>query len=220
MQFVYDKNASQTFLTITDENYRYLFKAKRLKVGDSVSFRNLIDDNLYIYKIENISKKEANLTLKDSALTKQKLKKNLHLIWCVIDSKLIYATLPMLNQLGVSKISFVYCDRSQKNFKVDFLKCQKILINSCQQSGRVDLMELEMIDSLADVLSSHDDISVLDFGGELTWQELTCVLVGCEGGFSEDEREKLKPYKKIGLNTDLILKSETAILTIASKLLI
>ena len=219
MQFVYDKDASQNQLTITDENYRYLFKARRLKVGDVVSFRNLVDDVLYTYQIEEIGKKEARLSLKDSTTHEIKKRKELHLIWCVIESKIIYATLPMLNQLGVSKISFIYCDRSQKNFKVDLQKCQKIVISSCQQSGRTDLMELEMLDNLDDVLEKTD-ISVLDFGGELEWGEPSCVLVGCEGGFSQKEREKLKDCKKIGLNTDLILKSETAIITIASKLLI
>jgi 16S rRNA (uracil1498-N3)-methyltransferase len=220
MQFVYDKNASQNLLTISNENYRYLFKARRLKVGDTVNFRNLVDSTLYMYKIEEVGKKEAKLTLEDSVVTKVKKRKNLHFIWCVIDSKTIYATLPMLNQLGVSKITFLYCDRSQKNFKVDLQKCQKIAINSCQQSGRDDLMEFELLESLDDVLSRYDDISMLDFGGELEFQNPSTVLVGCEGGFSENEREKLKDFRKIGLNTDLILKSETAIVTISSKLLI
>jgi 16S rRNA (uracil1498-N3)-methyltransferase len=61
---------------------------------------------------------------------------------------------------------------------------------------------------------------MLDFGGELEWREPSNILIGCEGVFSENERTKLKDCKKIGLNTDIILKSETAIVTIASKLLI
>ena len=46
------------------------------------------------------------------------------------------------------------------------------------------------------------------------------IMIGCEGGFSENEREKLSKMKKVGLKTDFILKSETAALTFASKLLI
>jgi len=220
MQFIYDKNTSQDILTISDENYRYLFKARRLKIGDIVNFRNLVDDMLYKYEIKEIDKKEAKLSLKNTIAKEVKKQKKLNLIWCIIDTKLIYSTLPMLNQLGVSKISFVYCDRSQKNFKVDLQKCRKILINSCQQSGRYNLMKVEIIDSLDDILTIHTDISILDFGGELEWREPSNILIGCEGGFSENERTKLKDCKKIGLNTDIILKSETAIVTIASKLLI
>jgi 16S rRNA (uracil1498-N3)-methyltransferase len=220
MQFIYDKNASQKQLFIRDENYRYLFRVRRSKVGDIVSFRNLEDDFLYQYKIVNVKKKEAELELINSIKDKQKFHKGFHLIWCIIDPKIIYATLPMLNQLGVFKITFLYCDRSQKNFKLDQLKIKKILINSSQQCGRVKLMNIEILDSLEDLLKLYSDFLVLDFGGEKEWGEADAVLVGCEGGFSEDEREKLQNHRKIGLDTNLILKSETATLTIASKLLI
>jgi 16S rRNA (uracil1498-N3)-methyltransferase len=220
MQFVYDKNASQNPLTISDENYRYLFKAKRLKVGDFVNFRNLADDSFYRYRIVTINKKEAILELIETLKDRKKRQKNFHLLWCIIDSKVIYSTLPMLNQLGVSKISFIYCDRSQKNFKVDLQKCEKILISSCQQSGRTNIMGLEVLDNLDDALKTYPSFSILDFGGEKEWRDINSVLVGCEGGFSDDEREKLKNQHKIGLDTQLILKSETATVTIASKLLI
>ena len=220
MQFVYDKFTSQELLVIRDENYRYLFRAKRLKVGDSVEFRNLVDDILYHYLIEDIGKKEATLRLQDTTKPKKADLKTFHLIWCIIDPKIIYSTLPMLNQIGVSKISFVYCDRSQKNFKIDFEKCKKILINSCQQCGRTNLMEIEILDNLDDVLKKYHDFAVLDFGGDTSSQEISACLIGCEGGFSENEREKLQNNYKIGFQTSSILKSETAAVIISSKLLI
>lgn len=220
MQFVYDKNASQDTLTIKDENYRYLFKVRRFKVGDSVDFRNLFDDILYSYLVENIGKKEAIFRLQDKKKTTKNELKKLHLIWCMIDSKVIYSTLPMLNQIGVSKISFVYCERSQKNFKVDLEKCQKIIINSCQQCGRTDLVKFEVLNNLDAVLKKYDNFAVLDFGGDTTCESISSVLIGCEGGFSKAEREKLQDCYKIGFKTDLILKSETSALTISSKLLI
>jgi len=220
MQFIYDKNSSQKLLSITDENYRYLFKVRRLKINDIVNFRNLEDDLLYQYKIINIKKKEADLELINSEKDKQTIDKKFHLIWCIVDPKTIYSTLPMLNQLGVSKITFLYCDRSQKNFKLDQLKIKKILINSSQQCGRIKLMEIEILDSLDDVLKVYPSFAVLDFGGKKELDEIDSVLVGCEGGFSENEREKLQNHYKIGLDTELILKSETAALSIVSKLLI
>ncbi len=220
MQFVYDKKASQESLSVKDENYRYLFRARRLKVGDVVAFRNLVDDTLYHYKIEEIGKKEAMLSLQERYHDSKTLDKKLHILWCIIDTKVIEKTLPMLNQIGVSKITFFYCDRSQKNFKPDVERMQKILINSCQQSGRSDLMELEIFASMEEVLGKYRDFSVLDFGGEGSLEDVETIMIGCEGGFSENEREKLSFAQKIGLNTPLILKSETAALTFASKLLI
>lgn len=220
MQFVYDENASKALLTIKDENYRYLFKARRLGIGDVVDFRNLEDDFVYSYKIAEMGKKEAVLQLLNSHKKTKTVPEKLHLIWCIIDPKVLYTVLPMLNQIGVSKITFVYCDRSQQNFKIDRAKVRKIAINSCQQSGRADLFAVEILQSLDEVLEKYSDFAVLDFGGETNWGEISTVLIGCEGGLSEKEREKLQNHYKIGLKTDFILKSETAALTIASKLLI
>lgn len=220
MQFIYEQNASQETLQIKDENYRYLFKARRLKIGAIVGFRNLKDDVLYSYQIKDIGKKEATLILKNIEKTNNSDLKILHLIWCIIDPKIIYSTIPMLNQVGVSKISFVYCDRSQKNFKIDLNKCKKILINSSQQCGRTNIMDIELFDSLDTILQKYDDFAVLDFGGETSFGAISSVIVGCEGGFSEDEQQKLQSNYKIGLKTSFVLKSETAALTITSKLLI
>ncbi len=220
MQFVYDKNASQERLSVRDENYRYLFRARRLRVGDIVTFRNLVDDILYSYKIEEVGKKEATLRLQESYHDSKVMEKHLHILWCIIDTKVIEKTLPMLNQIGVRKITFFYCERSQKNFKPDLERMQKILISSCQQSGRSDLMVLELLSCMDEVLEIYRDFSVLDFGGSSEEADISAIMIGCEGGFSDNEREKLSFAQKIGLKTPFILKSETAALTFSSKLLI
>ena len=219
MQFLYDERAGETSLSLCGENYKYLFKVRRLREGDSIFVRNLCDDILYRYKIVSINKKEAFLELLESLYDEQR-RKDFHLLWCMIDPKAMEKTLPMLNQIGVSKITFIYCERSQKNFKIDHQRIQKILINSCQQCGRGDLMEIEIAENLETILQKYENINVLDFGGAKKWESIGKVLVGCEGGFSEYERELLKNCNKIAFDTDFILKSETAAVSIASKLLI
>jgi len=219
MQYLYDKDAGASELQINGENHRYLFKVRRLHEGEFVYLRNLQDDILYQYKIVQIMRREALLKFV-KAQKETKRSGGVHLIWCIIDIKIIEKTLPMLNQLGVAKITFVYCDRSQRNFKLDLNRIEKILINSSQQCGRSDLMKIEIIETLDNVLKKYSEIAVLDFDGTKEWSEVESVLIGCEGGFSEEEREKLKKSHKIGLKTDLILKSETAAVGIASKLLI
>jgi 16S rRNA (uracil1498-N3)-methyltransferase len=91
-----------------------------------------------------------------------------------------------------------------------------------QQCGRTNHMEFDIYDSVDEFIKLYPDTKVFDFCDKTltNTKGFEHVLVGCEGGFSENEREKLKDFRKIGLNTDLILKSETAIVTISSKLLI
>jgi 16S rRNA (uracil1498-N3)-methyltransferase len=219
MQFLYDPHAGEAKLHLSGENHKYLFKVRRFKGNETIALRNLRDDLLYRYRIEAIGRREAMLQLIASEELPRR-GENLHLIWCIVDPRVIEKTLPMLNQTGVKKITFVYCNRSQKNFKLDFERLEKILINSCQQCGRSDLLRLEIVDSLKDVIMKYEDFAVLDFGGQKEWSDQERVLVGCEGGFSEEERRILQKYNKIGLKSDLILKSETAAVTIAAKLLI
>ena len=220
MQYIFNKDSKKQTLELDGELYKYIVKVRRYKEGNKLRLRNLKDDTLYIYTIENISKKSIILNLYEEKFVKKATVKKLHIFWCIIDPKTITKTLPLLNQIGVSKITFIYCERSQKNFKIDLEKLKTILINSSQQSGRVDLMELEIVDKLETVLQDNSDLAVLDFGGKLEFKEIEKVLIGCEGGFSEDERKLLKKQEKIAFNSENILKSETAAVAVASKLLI
>jgi 16S rRNA (uracil1498-N3)-methyltransferase len=45
-------------------------------------------------------------------------------------------------------------------------------------------------------------------------------LIGCEGGFTNKERSLMKNHSKISFQTNNILKSETATISIASRLLL
>jgi len=220
MQYIFSEEAGLESLVINGDLYKYLVKVRRFKEGDEVSFRNLKDDCLYNYFIKNISRKELFLTKKEKIFKKNPLEKELEIFWCVIDPKTIEKTLPFLNQIGVKKITFVYCDRSQKNFRLDFEKFKKIVINSNQQSGRVHIMEFELKKSLKEIIENHKDLAVLDFGGSERFDGIKKVLIGCEGGFTEVEKILMKDHLKIAFSTKNILKSETAAVAISSKLLI
>ena len=220
MRFLYHKKASNQELLIKNEDYRYLFKVRLLKVGDKIDIRNLNDSFLYLYEIVDVKKKEAFLKLIRKQEVKPAKQKELHLIWCVVDIKIVEKIVPMLNQTGLKKISFVYCNRSQKNFKIDLHRLEKILINSSQQCGRSDLTEIEILKNIDEALLMYDDITVLDFGGENEWGEVKRILIGPEGGFDDKERKRLSKYKKVSFKTDFILKSETAAVGVCAKLLI
>ena len=220
MQYIFDEKAGENHLSLDQSLYKYIVKVRRFQEGDKLFFRNLQNDLLYLYEIEKITKKEVFLSLKEKISKKISLEKELEIFWCMIDPKTIEKTLPMLNQIGVKKITFIYCDRSQKNFKIDFERLKKIVINSNQQCGRVHIMEFEIVKSLKEVLEKNRDLVVLDFGGESDFCDIKKVLIGCEGGFTQEERDLLKSQKKVAFSTQNILKSETAAVAVSSKLLI
>lgn len=221
MQFLYHPDAGVQTLTVRDDAYRYLFKVRRCRGGEPVMLRNLKDARLLTYRVAKIDRKEAWLRLEASCDRPVFHARFLHIGWCVVDPKTVEKSLPMLNELGVAKISFVYCDRSQKNFHLDFERLEKILVNSCQQCGRSALMEIEVIDGAAEYFRRYPESGVLDFGGvSLEGDIPESMLIGCEGGFSEAEHGLLTERPVFGLKTPLILRSESAVMATAAKCLL
>jgi 16S rRNA (uracil1498-N3)-methyltransferase len=223
MQFTYDEFCGAELLEIKDEVYNYLLKARRHKIDDEIYFRNLKDENLYLYKINYIEKKKAILNLISSEKKVLINEKKLHIGWCVVDPKTIEKYIPSLNEMGVDKITFIYSDFSQKNFKINIDKLEKILINSSSQCGRSDIIKLDISKNLDTFIKENENVYFLDFSEcsiDNKKDEIKTLVVGCEGGFSNNERETFNKDKIVGFNSNLILRSETAIISASSKILL
>jgi len=213
MRFLYHPDAGLPDITVEGEAYRYLFKVRRHRQGERIALRNLADDYLYFYEIGRVARREAVLTFLEKEERIVMPGRAFHLAWCIVDPKTVEKTLPTLNELGVAKLSFVYCARSQRNFRPDFERMKRILINSSQQCGRSRLMALESFESLDAYLRAYPESAVLDFGGVplSCGTAYTSVLVGCEGGFDDEERKKFADRPIVGVDTPLVLRSETAV---------
>lgn len=223
MQFSYHPDASNDILEIENDLYKYLIKARRHKIDEEIAFRNLTDNKIYIYKITSIDRRKALCSLLSSEEKIIENQKKLHIGWCLVDPKTVEKSLPFLNELGVDKITFIYCDYSQKNFKLNFEKLEKILINSSTQCGRSSIIKLESSNSLDEFLKENPNSYILDFSENLIDDkkgEISTFVLGCEGGFSSCEQNSFNQENVVGFNSNLILRSETAIISAASKILI
>lgn len=224
MQFVYHKDAGEASFNADLRAYEHVFKVRRNGIGTILLWRNMNDDMIYEYEIVSIGKKEAVLELRSSKSLVIHASHSLHIGWSVIDPKIIEKTLPMLNELGVEKVTFFYADFSQKQFKLDDERMQRILINSSQQCGRSTLMYLEMTKDLNSFLTTYPDATIIDFSPTVLNEEhkegISTVVIGPEGGFSESERKLIKKEKILGLKSSSILRSETAVVAVASKILV
>ena len=99
---------------------------------------------------------------------------------------------------------------------------KKILINSSQQCGRSTLMKLEVCKSLEVFLKQYPETKILDFSANTLGNstQVDTMLIGTEGGFSQEERSLFKEDNILGLDSTLILRSETAAISVASKILL
>ena len=221
MQFVYHPSTGLQTLRVDTREYEHIFKVRRISVGETLWWRNLEDSFVYEYQISQIGKKEAELECigqKELPILPSKV---FHLGWSIIDPKIIEKTLPMLNELGVERLSFVYAEFSQKSHKLDYDRMQRILINSCQQCGRSTKMILDEFSTLSAYLKAYPQSHILDFS-EVKLDasaEIDSILIGPEGGFSAKEREAFHQKSIVGLTCNTILRSETAVVSVASKIL-
>ena len=221
--YVFDEQAGQTQLTLKGELHKYLIKVRRHGVGDELAFRNKDDvKTLHTYKIVDVEPRSATLELIDSNVFEVNASKELHIAWCVIDAKSVEKVLPSLCEIGVSKISFIFCERSQKNFKPDFKRYERIVEASMQQSGRTSQMAFDAYKNIDTFVQEYPDTKVFDFtdnvlSGDSDFQR---VLIGCEGGFSKAEKELLQTQEVFRLDSPMVLRSESAVMAVASKILL
>jgi len=223
MQYLHHPDAGTPQLLLEGDAHRYLFKVRRQRTGESVYLRTGNDDALCRYRITNLDKKTAHLTLEEQSILPIIAPKTLHIGWCQIDPKNIEKVLPTLNEMGVASITFFPCARSQQNFKPDFVRMKKILINSSQQCGRSRGMQLGQMESLEAFLSSSPEAYLLHF----SQQSLPCdvltpltIVIGAEGGLTEEEVALFSPERIVGLGTPMILRSESAAVAVAGRVLL
>ena len=223
MIYIFDENAGNEVLTLKGELHKYLVKVRRHKVDDKIAFRNEDDiKKLHTYRVDAIEPKKVTLSLQDSKVLEIKAKKELHIGWCKVDAKSVEKVLPSLSEIGVSKITFIDCKRSQRNIKLDFKRFDRILHASMQQCGSTQKIKFDTSSSLEEFVKQNPDAKVFDFV-EKTLDEvkdISTVIIGCEGGFSQDEKEFLKPLEVFRLDTPMVLRSESAVMAVASKVLL
>ncbi len=222
MQFTYHKDASCDTITIEAELHKYLFKVRRHSTEDDLYFRNLQDNNIYKYKVQTIDRRKTTLKLIDFEEKIIEPKKELHIGWCVIDPKSVEKYIASLNEIGVCKITFIYCQYSQKTYKPNFGKLEKLLINSSSQCGRSNIIELEVCESLDKFLELYPDSYMFNFSQNNIVnhkENIKTIVLGCEGGFSQKEIQEFQEDKIVGIDSNIILRSETASLSIASLLM-
>ncbi len=202
------------------ELFCHLYRSRRTNFKQNLLFSNLVDGRLYTYAHKQINKKNAILALLDSKIHLSKSYQT-HIIWAVTESKNIQAALPFFNQLGVGRLTLFYANRSQGSEKIHLEKLQKILIHSCEQCGRNQLMSIEWLKNLDAVLSLYPKAILIDFDSQIITRDNLPdfsggVIIGPEGGFSQEEKSRFEKENTFSFGTKNTLKSECAAVSIAA----
>ena len=200
----------------------YLIKVMRVKENEFFSLFN--KNGEWEAKILKISK-----NIVEFIITKQfRQKENIKELWLAfspIKSNYQNFMIQKATELGVTKFLPIIFDRTVVR-KINKERLEKIVIESSEQSNRINVPTIEESQNLNNFLKNNSmDLIFTDLNSnnnKIDKSKLTdkpvCVIIGPEGDFSEAEREKILTFKgvqPIKINKN-ILRSETAVISTIS----
>jgi len=200
----------------------YVNKVMRIKVGEVFSLFNASGE--WVAKILTISKSIVEFNITKQLRQKENVKE-LWLAFSPIKSNYFNFMIQKATELGVTKFIPIIFDRTIVR-KINKERLEKVIIEAAEQSNRINVPSIEEPQSLKDFLSNEKmDLIFTDLNSQNKKIDLdkltnnpTCVIIGPEGDFSEEEREKILSFKRvqpIKINEN-ILRSETAVISALS----
>ena len=200
----------------------YLVKVMRVKENEVFSLFN--KNGEWEAKILGISKNVVEF----KTIKQVRQKENTKEIWLAfspIKSNYQNFMIQKATELGVTKFLPIIFDRTVVR-KINKERLEKIIIEACEQSNRINVPAIEDAQNLRSFLKTNlMDLIFTDLNSDnqkIDKSKLTdkpvCIIVGPEGDFSEHEREAILDFKgvqPIKINEN-ILRSETAVISAIS----
>ena len=222
IRLFYSKSLS---LNLTDKldkfQSHYVSKVMRLKEKEVFSLFNSSGE--WEAKILNITKSivEFNVT---KQLRQKENTKDLWLAFSTIKSNYFNFMIQKATELGVTKFLPIIFERTIVR-KINKERLEKVVVEAAEQSNRITVPIIEEPQKLKNFLSNDMDLIFTDLNTDNTKIDLkklttkpTCVIIGPEGDFSEQEREEILRFngvQPIKINEN-ILRSETAVISALS----
>ena len=222
IRLFYSKSLSLNLTDKLDKSQsHYVSKVMRLKEKEVFSLFNSSGE--WEAKISNITKSiiEFNVT---KQLRHKENTKDLWLAFSPIKSNYFNFMIQKATELGVTKFLPIIFERTIVR-KINKERLEKVIIEAAEQSNRITVPSIEDPQKLKSFLNNDMDLIFTDLNTTNTKIDIkklttkpTCVIIGPEGDFSEEEREEILRFndvQPIKINKN-ILRSETAVISALS----
>ena len=222
IRLFYSKSLSLNLTDKLDKSQsHYVSKVMRLKEKEVFSLFNSSGE--WEAKISNITKSivEFNVT---KQLRHKENTKDLWLAFSPIKSNYFNFMIQKATELGVTKFLPIIFERTIVR-KINKERLEKVIIEAAEQSNRITVPSIEDPQKLKSFLNNDMDLIFTDLNTANTKIDLTklttkptCVIIGPEGDFSEEEREEILKFngvQSVKINQN-ILRSETAVISALS----
>ena len=222
IRLFYSKSLSLNLTDKLDKSQsHYVSKVMRLKEKEVFSLFNSSGE--WEAKVSNITKSivEFNVT---KQLRHKENTKDLWLAFSPIKSNYFNFMIQKATELGVTKFLPIIFERTIVR-KINKERLEKVIIEAAEQSNRITVPSIEDPQKLKSFLNNDMDLIFTDLNTANTKIDLTklttkptCVIIGPEGDFSEQEREEILKFngvQSVKINEN-ILRSETAVISALS----
>jgi 16S rRNA (uracil1498-N3)-methyltransferase len=177
-----------------------------------------------LYKITEMDENGARLELVTD-LVRQVPKKEIYLLWALLKKDKNDWVLQKCTELGVSHFLPIIADRSVRTgFSTE--RAEKIVIEASEQCGRSDIPKVREpihVQSALEQLAGKIQLFVCEQGedsGDTSALEAAGLLIGPEGGWSENEKNSFQRHDLAHLSLhDFTLRAETAAVAAVTKLI-
>lgn len=210
---------------VEGDEFVHLKTVLRGKIGESIVVFNKSEFQ-FVCEIEKIGKNEAICKVKEKQICPALPKKNIVLFQALIKRDKMEEVISKTVELGVGKIipfESGFCTVKPSENKRERL--EKLVLTACKQCERSVPMEVEdaksfstLVEAIKAFLKKEKSIVLFanERGGEefdfsaLKEKENIAIVVGCEGGFSQKEKEILESLTTPITLGKRILRAETA----------
>ena len=207
--------------TLDKSQSHYVCKVMRIKENEVFSLFN--NGGEWEAKILKISKSIVEFNVTKQLRQKENFKE-LWLAFSPIKSNYFNFMIQKATELGVTKFLPIIFDRTIVR-KINKERLEKVIIEAAEQSNRINVPVIEQPQTLKSFLKNDMDLIFTDLNASNKKIDLkmitanpTCVIIGPEGDFSEQERQEILEFKgvqPIKINEN-ILRSETAVISALS----
>lgn len=196
-QLFYSPEITNNQATLSEEESRHCVKVLRLKKNDEVHFTDG-KGNLYLAAIAEPHAKKCVLDIRQNIAQVPPLPYNIHVVIAPTkNADRIEWFVEKSVEFGISQISFVQCDRSERK-QIKLPRLQKIALSAMKQSLKFHFPQInEMIsfkNFMANLAPDNERyIAHLNEGERFFLKDVAqkhrkyCILIGPEGDFTPNE---------------------------------
>lgn len=222
---------AESTLDLDSEKAHYLTRVLRLRVGDSITIFNG-EGSEFIATISGIARSGATLCIGEQTVPETETALRVHLVQGISRGERMDFVVQKATELGVKRITPVMTEYGV--VKLDAMRAEKrrdhwykVAASACEQSGRVRLPLIDTPLPLKNWFGSKPgqvDTELILKPGAMTPltridapETKVCVLIGPEGGFSDDEFDdaEVAGFRPVALGPRVLRTETAAVATLA-----